>query len=183
MRLTQILTTFLFLVMISISAPTMAQNQGLASTMEVYVFPKAGQDANQQSMDEASCYDWAESNTGSDPFALKDQQQAAAEQASAQQQAAQQSTQGAGARGALGGAAVGAVVGEIADDDAGKGAAWGAAIGAVHNRRKHKRSAEQQSAQAEQQYQQTAQNTEEQIENFKKAFSVCLEANDYMVKY
>ena len=25
--------------------------------------------------------------------------------------------------------------------------------------------------------------TEEQVDNFKKAFSVCLEAKDYMVKY
>ena len=183
MRHNTIFNTCIFLLMASFSFPALAQNQSLAATMEVYVFPKAGQDANKQSMDEASCYDWAESNTGSDPFALQNQQQAAAQQAEAQQQAAQQSTQGAGARGALGGAAVGAVVGEIADDDAGKGAAWGAALGAVHNRRKSKRNANEQSAQAEQQYQQTAQYTSEQIENFKKAFSVCLEANDYMVKY
>mgnify|MGYP006953454954 CR=1 FL=1 len=34
-----------------------------------------------------------------------------------------------------------------------------------------------------QQSQQAAQVTEEQMSNFKKAFSVCLEAKDYMVKY
>ena len=39
---------------------------------------------------------------------------------------------------------------------------------------------EQQSQQAQQQSQQA---TAEQIENFKKAFSVCLEAQKYMVKY
>ena len=43
--------------------------------------------------------------------------------------------------------------------------------------------ASEQSAQADQQYQQTAQATEEDINNFKKAFSVCLEAQNYMVKY
>ena len=85
--------------------------------------------------------------------------------------------------GALRGAAAGAVIGEIADDDAGKGAAWGAALGTVRGRRKSHQHADQQSAQAEQQYQQTVQYTSDQIENFKKAFSVCLEANDYMVKY
>ena len=155
----------------------------LSSTMEVYVFPKEGQNSSQQSQDEATCYDWAKSNTGSDPFDLEKQQQAAAQQADAQQQAAAQSTQGAGARGAVGGAAAGAIIGEIADDDAGKGAAWGAAVGAIHNRRKHRRAASEQSAQAEAQYQQTAQASQEDIENFKKAFSACLEAKNYMVKY
>lgn len=171
----------LFIVALFI-APA-AHAASLSSTMDVYVFPKDGQDASQQSQDEASCYDWAQTNTGNDPFDLQKEQQAAAQQADAQTQAAAQSTQGAGARGALGGAAAGAVIGEIADDDAGKGAAWGAAIGAVHNRRKHRREATEQTAQAEQQYQQTAQATGEEIENFKKAFSVCLEAKNYMVKY
>ena len=39
------------------------------------------------------------------------------------------------------------------------------------------------SQQVEQQNQQAQQATAEQIENFKKAFSVCLEAKKYMVKY
>ena len=44
----------------------MAQEAGksLASTLEVYVFPAAGQPADQQSKDEAECYSWAVSNTG-----------------------------------------------------------------------------------------------------------------------
>lgn len=171
------------MTLLMLITPMAYAQQSLSSTMDVYVFPKDGQDASQQSKDEASCYDWAQTNTGSDPFDLDKQQQAAAQQADAQQQAAQQSTQGAGARGAVGGAAAGAIIGEIASDDAGKGAAWGAALGAVHNRRKHRRAAEEQSAQAEQQYQQTTQATDEQIANFKKAFSVCLEAKNYMVKY
>ena len=37
--------------------------------------------------------------------------------------------------------------------------------------------------QVEQQSQQAQKATAEQIENFKKAFSVCLEAKDYMVKF
>ncbi len=31
----------------------------LASTMEVYVFPEEGQQTDQQSKDEATCYEWA----------------------------------------------------------------------------------------------------------------------------
>ncbi len=85
----------------------------LASTMDIYVFPKEAQAADQQSKDEASCYEWAAGNSGSDPFELQQQQVAQAEQ---QGEAKQQATAG-------------------------------------------------------------------QIENFKKAFSVCLEAKDYLVKY
>lgn len=157
--------------------------QSLASTMEVYVFPKSGQDQSQQSQDEAACYEWAVGEVGTDPFDAQKQQQAAADQAAAQTAAAQQSTQGSGARGAVGGAAVGAVVGEIADDDPGKGAAWGAAIGGISSRRRARHQANQASAQADAQYQSTAQASAQDIENFKKAFSVCLEANEYLVKY
>ena len=77
------------------------------------MFPKEGQSAEQQSEDEAACYNRAVGNTGSDPFELADQQ-----------------------------------------------------------------SADQQQAQADQREQATTQ----QLKNFKKAFGVCLEAKDYMVK-
>ena len=163
--------------------PLTAWAESLSNTLDVYVFPSAGQDAGQQSIDESACYDWAVDNSGNDPFDLQKQQAEADQQAAAQQQAAAESTKGSGAKGALGGAAVGAVVGEIADDDAGKGAAWGAAIGGVSSRRRAKRSQQEATQSAQAQQQATQQATSEEIENFKKAFSVCLEAKDYMVKY
>jgi hypothetical protein len=43
----------------------------LAATMDVFVFPAEGQDSSQQSKDEATCYEWAVGNTGSDPFNLE----------------------------------------------------------------------------------------------------------------
>ena len=51
------------------SAPPSGQKT-LAATMDVYVFPTEGQAAEQQSKDEAECYNWAAGNTGSDPFNL-----------------------------------------------------------------------------------------------------------------
>ena len=159
------------------------QTQTLGSTMDVYVFPAKGQDSAQQSQDEAACYEWAVSNTGSDPFALKKQEDSNEEQAQAEQQAAKQTGQGSGARGAVRGAAAGAVIGEIADDDASKGAAWGAAAGAVRGRRQGAEAQQQAQEQAETQAEQREAATEEQLENFKKAFSACLEAKEYMVKY
>ena len=155
----------------------------LAATMEMYVFPAKGQAASQQNQDEAACYQWAVQNTGSDPFALEKQTQANQQQAQADQQAAKQAGTGAGARGAVRGAAAGALIGEIANDDASEGAAWGAAAGAIRGRRMGREAQAQAQQQAAAQAEQRDQATGQQLENFKKAFAVCLEAKEYMVKF
>jgi hypothetical protein len=155
----------------------------LAATMNVYAFPQAGQNAEKQSKDESDCYAWATSNTGSDPFALSKQQAQQQQQTQQQVQQAKAGGQGAGARGAAGGAVAGAVIGEIANDDAGQGAAWGAALGAMSSRRRAKEQSHAAAAQAEQSGAQKQQATAQQIDNFKKAFSVCLEGKQYLVKY
>jgi len=155
----------------------------LASTMNVYVFPAEGQDAAQQSKDEAECYQWAVQNTGVDPFDLAKQAEQQKQQTEQQKQEAAQVGQGSGARGAVGGAAAGALIGEIASDDAGKGAAYGAAAGLIAGRRRGAAAQQEATRQVEQQGQQAQQATAEQITNFKKAFSVCLEAKDYLVKF
>ena len=175
----------MFAILIAISAPVavQAQGQSLGSTMDVFIFPAEGQDAAQQSKDEAACYEWAVGNTGTDPFQLAKQEEADNEQADAQQQAAQQAGAGSGARGALRGAAAGALIGEIANDDASEGAAWGAAAGAVRGRRQGREAQQQAQQQAAAQSEDRAQATEQQLANFKNAFSVCLEAKEYMVKH
>jgi len=159
------------------------QEKSLAASIDVYVFPSEGQAPEQQSKDEAACYQWAVQNTGNDPFDLQKQSQQQQQAAQQQQQQIAQAGKGAGAKGAVGGAAAGALIGEIASDDAGKGAAWGALAGSVIARRRTQQAKAQASQQVEQQSQQAQQATAEQIENFKKAFSVCLEAKKYMVKY
>jgi Glycine zipper len=167
-------------VAIAQEAPT---GKSLSATLEVYAFPKEGQTAEQQSKDEAACYDWAVSNSGIDPFSAQKQADQAQQETEQQAQAAQESTRGAGARGAVRGAAAGALIGEIADDDAGEGAAYGAAVGAVASRRGARRESAEAQAQIEEQGNAQQQATAEQIGNFKKAFSACLEGKDYLVKY
>jgi len=171
------------LLVTMLSASLVMGQKSLSATMDVYVFPAQGQDSSQQSMDEAECYNWAVGNTGTDPFELNKQAQQQQQQADAAKQQVDQAGQGAGARGAVGGAAAGAVVGEIVSDDPGKGAAWGAAAGAVAGRRSRKNAQKQAKQDINQQSQQGAAATAEQLGNFKKAFSVCLEAKDYMVKF
>ena len=172
-----------FLIVTLVPLAVQAQGQSIASTMNVYVFPAEGQEPSQQSKDEAECYEWATGNTGVDPFSLADQKEQDQQQAEADMQAAQQTGQGAGARGAVRGAAAGALIGEIANDDASEGAAWGAAAGAVHGRRSARRAQQEAQQQAAAQAEQREQATAQELENFKNAFSVCLEAKKYMVKY
>jgi len=163
----------------SIAPPT--GQKSLAATLNVYAFPGGGQTATQQAQDETECYNWAERETGSDPFQLDkiaaQQQQLAAQQ----QQQAQQATAGAGVKGAVGGAAGGAAIGAIAGN-AGKGAAIGAGVGAVANMARGQSKA-QQAQQAAQQNQAAAKMTAAQMTDFKKAFSACLEAKKYTVKF
>jgi len=160
-----------------------AGQKTLAATMNVYVFPTKGQDAKQQSEDEAACYSWAVQNTGSDPFDLAKKAEADKAKTEQAKQEAGKAGQGAGAQGAVKGAAVGALIGEIGSDDPGKGAAYGAAAGVIAGRRRAQQQQKQATQQAEQQGQQAQAATQEQLTNFKKAFSVCLEAKNYMVKY
>jgi hypothetical protein len=164
------------------AAPPSGQKT-LASTVGVYVFPTAGQAADQQSKDEGECYNWAVQQSGSDPFQVQKQSQQQQAQADAAKKQAANAGKGAGAKGAVGGAAAGALIGEIASDDAGKGAAYGAAAGAIAGRRKGRKAEEKATQQVEQQSQAVQQASQEQIDAFKKAFSVCLEAKKYMVKF
>ena len=67
-------------LIIAVAGTAVAQTQpttqkSLAATLETYVFPTEGQTPEQQSTDEAACYNWAVENTGTDPFQLQKQAQ------------------------------------------------------------------------------------------------------------
>ncbi len=159
-----------------------ADQKTLAATINVYVFPNTGQNSEQQSIDESACYGWAVQNTGSDPFQLQNQsdsQQQTAEQATA---AAGAVGTGAGARGAVRGAAGGTLIGAIAGDT-GKGAAYGAAAGLLVGHRRKRVARREATAEVAEASTQAQQATATDLENFKKAFSACLEAKAYTVKY
>jgi hypothetical protein len=170
---------------LGIAGTAHAQQATLAGTVGVYIFPADGQEAAEQSRDEADCYRWAVDNTGADPFDLArtaEQQQAQAQRAG---QAAQQAGQGAAAGGAIGGAATGALVGSVFGSSsksrkrlARAGAVVGAAGGASA-----RAEAQAQAGRAAAQAERGARATEEQLAGFRKAFSACMEANDYVAKF
>ncbi len=160
-----------------------AQQQSLATSLEVYVFPAKGQAAEQQSQDESQCYQWAMNNTGVNPFKSSQDAVSAQQQAAQAQQQANQASQGAGIQGAARGAATGAIIGAIADDNAGKGAAYGAGAGAIIRRSRARRSRAAATTQAQSQSAQASAQSSDQILSFKKAFSACLQGNGYQVNY
>lgn len=149
-----------------------AQGQSLGASVTtkvgMYVFPAKGQDAAQQDKDESACYTWAVQQSGVDP--LNPPQVKAAQVPTGPDGAAIRGS----ARGAAGGAAIGAICG-----DAGKGAAIGAVAGALRGRRASRvghAMAQEGNNQA------AAQQQAQLMDNFKKAYSVCLEGKGYTVK-
>ena len=143
-------------------------NQTLSGGLGLIVFPANEQDQETQDLDEFQCYKWAKEQTGINPLNPPEIQ---AEQVD-------RSADGRAVRGAAGGAAAGAAIGAIAGD-AGKGAAIGAVAGGLRGRRAKVVTDERQ----QQQNNQAAVDAEKQMmDNFKKAFSVCLEGKGYAVR-
>jgi len=152
-------------------------SKSLASSMDVHVFPAEDQAADQQSKDEAECYKWAANKTSTDPLTLNKE---SAEQAKASEQTKTNPAPGSGASGAIKGAAVGAIIDGITDNNSHDDAKIGAVFGFIGGRRAS-RSAKKQTAEQSKNNQQ--QISSEKLKNFKNAFSVCLEAKKYMVKF
>jgi len=138
-------------------------------TGDVFVFPNADQDQEQQDLDTVQCQRWARENTGFDPS-----QRPTASSAPPPDQTS--STGGGMARGALGGAAVGAIIG--GSDGAGKGALAGGVLGGMRTNRRNRESEQQQQQWEQQQMAEYNRNRQ----NWNRAFAACMEGRDYTVR-
>lgn len=150
-----------------ITHETHAQNT-LSNGFGLYVFPSNNQSTEQQDADEMACYRWAKEQSGVDP--MNPPEVVAAE--------VDRSVDGTAVRGAAGGAAAGAAIGAIAGD-AGQGAAIGAVVGGIRGRRS-KVVGDEREQQANNAAASAAQ--ADLMNNFKKAFSACMEGKGYTVK-
>ena len=140
----------------------------IAKSLDLFVFPSEDQDQETQDADEIACYKWAMEQSGYDPINPPEIQ---AEQVD-------RSPDGAAVRGAARGAAAGAAIGAIAGD-AGEGAAIGAAAGAMRGRRAKAVGDEKEQ---QQKNQEATAKEKELLDNFKKAYSACMEGKGYTVK-
>ena len=170
-----------------IAAPSlMAESKSLSETMKVYVFPTDGQDQTQQSQDEADCYSWSVDRTGTDPFELARQAREQAEAANQAMTDAQSAGQGAAGRGAAGGAAAGALVGGIfgrGPRSGLRGAAVGATTGALIGSSQKNQAQAQATEQVQREAARARKATQEEMDGFRKAFTTCLEAKNYIAKF
>lgn len=145
-----------------------ANQQSLSTSLGLHAFPAKDQTPQQRQSDEVACYSWAKQDSGFDPIAAGSTAAASAYSAP---------PAGLGIRGAAAGAAGGAAIGAIAGD-AGKGAAIGATAGNIRGRIVQRRA----QIQAQQQAQAKSQTQKAGLENFKRAFSACMEGKGYSVK-
>ena len=146
-----------------------AQTDSVEKKLDIYVFPSKNQNADTQKKDEADCYTWAVKSSGVDPI----------NPVTAVGAPVDTSADGTAVVGAAKGAAAGAAIGAIAGDT-GKGAGIGAVVGGIRGRRAKKHGdAKQQEANNNAATAQNKANTD----SFKKAYSACLEAKGYSVKY
>ena len=150
------------------AAGTSSQAVNIGKGLGLYIFPTKNQDQETQDADEMACYKWAKEQTGVDPINLP---QIQAEQVN-------RAPEGHAVVGAAKGAAAGAAIGAIAGD-AGKGAAIGAVAGGLAGRR-----AKVAGDQREQQQNNAEAAAQEKalMDNFKKAFSACMEGKGYTIK-
>ena len=160
---------FVLVVMLLPQYGLIAQSStSIASSLNLYVFPNENQSKDQQDADEVACFKWAKEQTGFDPM---NPTQVQADQVD-------KSADGSMVVGAAGGAAAGAAIGAIAGDT-GEGAAIGAIVGGLRGRRAKKYGEAQQQRQNEA----SAKAQEQKMaDDYKRAFSVCMEAKGYTIK-
>lgn len=137
------------------------------AAQELIIFPRDGQDKDQQELDEFQCYRWARDETGFDPMEVP-----TATEAPPQQEA----KKGGVGRGAVRGAAVGGIVG--GSSGAKTGAAAGGLVGGARRSDQNRSEAQAQAQWEQEQAQIYAQNRN----NYNRAFSACMDARGYSVR-
>lgn len=150
---------------------------------DLFVYPEADQSPEEQSRDHGQCQQWAQQQSGYNPFAAPSQPQ------TYYTSSPPPSSSGTGALpGAARGAALGAVGGAIGGN-AGKGAAIGAATGALfgsmRRRQKEQERAEWERRQVQQiamQQEQARQQEARLYQGFQRAFAACMQARGYSVQ-
>ena len=140
---------------------------GPAAAQDLMIYPKDGQDKEQQEQDEFQCYRWARDETAFDPMEVPTATEAPPQQAA---------KKGGVGRGAVRGAAVGGII--DGSDGAKTGAAAGALVGGMRRSSQNKSEAQAQAQWEQEQAQIYAQNRN----NYNRAYAACLEGRGYTVR-
>ena len=153
------------------SGSLLAQQQSVAVSLGLYVYPSSGQALEKQATDEQECYNWAQQTTGINP------QRPPASQAPAV--AAQEDTAQAAASTAARSAARNVLIANATDNDWEEAAALGLVFGGSRGARNSRRRNEQAQKEAVAEQQEASQ---QQVQQFKNAFSACIEGRGYTIR-
>lgn len=168
MKNRKIVYNFFGLLFLIVSNQIYAQNNGISKSLGLYVFPSDNQTSEQQTKDESDCFTWAKEQTGVDPL----------NPPKVEAKQVETGPDGSAIVGAATGAAAGAAIGAIAGDT-GEGAAIGAIVGGL---RRHRVSTAQKQQQQAVNNQTAEANEKALMDNYKKAFTACMEGKGYTVK-
>ncbi|HKI73258.1 MAG TPA: hypothetical protein VJ998_01355 [Pseudomonadales bacterium] len=174
---TKLKTTCIAAIVSLLMSPVAA----LAKPGDMYVYPAKGQSNDQLEKDRYECYLWASKETGFDPTNNESRTQ----QAKVVRVPVQNEKQGATLAGTVIGAIAGAAIGAGDRHDHGQAAVAGAAVGTMIGATVEQQGQVQAQQQAQDTATQIAQEQQAQtqgMENYRRAFSACLEGRGYVVK-
>lgn len=148
-----------------------AQQQSVAVSLGLFVYPSNGQLTEKQTIDEQECYTWAQQTTGINPSSPPASQRPAA--------ATQEDTAQAAASTGVRSAARNVLIANATDNDWEEAAAIGLVFGSARGARNSRRRNEQAQKEA---VAQQAQTSQQQVQQFKNAFSACIEGRGYTIR-
>ena len=145
---------------------------------KLYIVPRDGQSREQQAQDTSYCRIWAEEQTGVDPDVSKAKLEMLKEEQMSAVSTRREEPGGRIIRGAAVGAGMGALEKNI-DDEVGRGAAQGALGAAIISRRQRRQTEQIDDGNIRVQ---KIRKLESQYEEYRRAFSACMDARGYSVK-
>lgn len=150
----------------------------LVAMDEPIIFPKEGQSKEQLAQDKTYCKTWAEEETGIDPDVIALKRENIEEKVTTDDE----SKFGGLLKGVFKGAATGAATGAIdanIDNEVGGGALKGAVLGGVF---KHEKQKDRKDELGYRKDSFEREDLKEQLDRYRRAYAVCLEAKGYTVK-
>lgn len=153
----------------------------LAKPGDLYVYPAKGQSNAQLEKDRYECYLWATKTTGFDPTNVTPEQK----QAKVVRVPVHNEKQGAAIAGTVIGAIAGAALGAGDRHDHGQSAIAGAAVGTMIGATVEQQGqieAQQKARAQAQKIAEQQQSDADGMDNYRRAFSACLEGRGYVVK-
>ena len=166
------ITVLIGIISLSVGGTLLAQQQSVAVSLGLFVYPSGGQNPEKQTIDEQECHAWAQQTTGINPTSPPSSQRPPA---AVPQEDTAQAAAATGVRSAARNVLIANATDNDWEDAAAIGLVFGSSRGARNARRRNEQA--QNEAVAEQQ-----QASQQEVQQFKNAFSACIEGRGYTIR-